>query len=250
MVADKFNRYKTVLAASIACVVIFHTVLVHIDARVTPDGLLNNRRDSVEADIMCSRTGAIVNFENFTTFPQMFQQRLSVNWSVSDCRPIDCAIHQSLRVRMCFGMGNCSDLIDETVSSVSFMLAEADEKMAMREVAQTNEYSLSYELLDVYTESSAQSGTILCSCLASCPVTISLPEEPLDEATLNATLQLKEAERIKHNRGFWLYFFFRILASGSVSVAFSMYVNPFSGFPVCCECEIYFFFDVGWMQLL
>lgn len=210
MLADKFNRYKTVLSASVASIVIFHTLLLHIDARITPDELLFNRRESIEANLMCSRTGVTVEFENFTAFPEMFQQKLSVNWTVSDCQPIDCARHQPSWVRMCFSTGNCTNLFEQ--STASFMLEGLDVPNEVPEA--------SFKLVEVYAES--KSGTILCNCLTACPVNISLPEQPLDEELLSAILQRKEAERIKHNRGFWLYFFVRILASGSVSVAFSM----------------------------
>lgn len=116
---------------------------------------------------------------------------------------------------MCLSTGNCTELTQHT-STVSFMLAGMDSSV------EGAPRGSSFELLEVNVETSTIAGTVLCNCLTSCPITIALPEKALDEELLAAIEERKEAERIKHNRGFWMYFFMRVLASGSVSVAFSM----------------------------
>jgi hypothetical protein len=80
-----------------------------------------------------------------------------------------------------------------------------------------------YRIVTLQTDQTPLSAALLCNCLIQCPLTLLMPTDTVDQE-LNFTLDdaIKETKRIKHNRGFWIYFILRILASGSLATSFSM----------------------------
>ena len=68
------------------------------------------------------------------------------------------------------------------------------------------------------------SSALLCKpCSVQCPMRIKLI--PTDEKELEIAALQKENDRARHQRGFWIYFMLRIIASSTLAAAFSMFVK-------------------------
>jgi hypothetical protein len=89
-------------------------------------------------------------------------------------------------------------------------------------------------VISAQTDQTRISASLLCNCPIRCPA-VAAPISPeldnnsslsISSADLLPVEQQKELDRLKHNRGFWLYFILRIIASGSLATtSFSMFVS-------------------------
>jgi hypothetical protein len=92
------------------------------------------------------------------------------------------------------------------------------------------------QIVSAHTDQTQILASLLCNCPIRCPAVAAPISSELDNnsnlsssADLLPVEQQKELDRLKHNRGFWLYFILRIIASGSLATSFSMFVS-FLGF--------------------
>lgn len=216
MLADKFNRYKLLLVASVSSAVIFHTMLLHVDARVSPDSSPLRNVTEIPSELFCGRTGAMLRLGN-ESCPAALAEKWLAHWTPSECKSLACTQHQNMRMRLCSPLGNCTQI---TTKSTSKLEVELD----LGVISATNDKdACNAEIVAMHTEQTPFPSTLLCNCLIQCRLTLLSPPELLDEALLNSTAISKESDRLKHNKGFWIYFFLRIFASGSLATSFSMY---------------------------
>lgn len=187
----------------------FHTLLLHVDARVLPDdsGFLT--------EISCTPWGATVHFsdpnisrgsnDSFCDRREEWSGRLIP----SECWPVSCQSDQPTRMEQCsLDDGNCSSVALDSQKEVglSFQFLETDEEDVGNCTA-----------LTVTGSKTSNSSTLICNCLIKCPLKLQPSSSP------NATISnQKEADRLRHQRGFWIYFMLRILASATLAAAFSM----------------------------
>ncbi len=216
MLADKFHCYKLILVIVVALVAVFHTALLHIDARISPDLLSSTAVREAPAELLCGRTGAIVRFENYTC--DTYREEWTVDWTPSECQPsVDCDI--SARMSLCLNDGNCTQI---AIGSTSRL--EMDVLFEVLQTDNEGHSNFTARIVTAQTDQTRQPASLLCNCPIRCPALAS----PMSLLESNITdlpaekLAEKEAERLKHNKGFWLYFVLRVIASGSLATSFSM----------------------------
>lgn len=218
MLADKFNRYKLMLMISVTSAVLFHTLLLRVDARVLPAVLPLRNVTEIPTEFICSRTGVILHLGN-ESCPTTIAGKWLASMTPADCQPLDCSQQQFTRMSLCLSSGNCTQITNKSTSKLELELvleaAVLDDENGV--------HSCSAQVATLQTEQTPFPSTMLCNCRIQCPLTLVSIPEPFDEELNNATsIQFMESERLKHNRGFWIYFFLRILASGSLATSFSM----------------------------
>ena len=219
MLADKFNRYKLLLIISVSSAVLFHTLLLHVDARVSPDRSPVRNITEIPTSVYCNRTGAVLRLGN-ESLPTAMTDKWLAYWTPSECQPVACTEYKDMRMHLCTPAGNCTQITTKSTSKleVELVLGPVLAGNKDRRTAETE-----HRIVALQTDQTPLSATLLCNCLIQCPLTLFTPTEPIDQE-LNFTSDdaIKETERIKHNRGFWMYFILRILASGSLATSFSM----------------------------
>lgn len=217
MLADKFNRYKLMLMISVSSAVVFHTLLLQVDARVLPvvSTVANNTTADFPAHFYCSRTGIFLHIGNESCPPGVTEKWLAV-WKPANCRPVACAQQSNMRMRWCSSTEkNCTQITSKSTAVLSLELVLEFESI------ENEETDCKVPITSITTEHSIEPSIMLCNCLIQCPVVLTPPSER-EEINNSTLIELKELERQKHNRGFWIYFFLRIMASGSLATSFSM----------------------------
>lgn len=228
MLADRFHSYKLILIVIVASVAVFHTSLLHIDARLSTDAPTTGMDFETPAEIYCTRLGAVLRFENFTCDAN--REMWTVDWTPSQCQPMDCQL--PMRMQLCLADGNCTQI---AIGSTSML-----EMDALLEVVPTTSLdgdhhgNCTAHIVNAQTDQTRNPASLLCNCPIRCPAMAAPMSSDLNNATTTTTTtttnglsveeqqQQKENERVKHNRGFWLYFILRIIASGSLATSFSM----------------------------
>lgn len=221
LLADKFNRYKLFLIGSVACCALFHTLLLPIDARILPEQTIERTIRETRAELLCSRTDSVVRFSNWTfQGTNCSKSWITKEWETeltpSECVPLPCYGHGKLtkEMRVHFPHGNNTPVNLQSDSLLSIELVFGTVGLDVDEC--------SASVIEVRVEDMDELGHLSCYCPVSCPLTIRLPPEPINEHELNLTRAQKQVEKSNHNRGFWIYFFFRICASGALATSFSM----------------------------
>ncbi len=212
MLADKFNRYKLLLIISVSSAVLFHTLLLHVDARVSPDRSPVRNITEIPTSVYCNRTGAVLRLGN-ESLPTAMTEKWLAYWTPSECQPVACTEYKDMRMHLCTPAGNCTQITTKSTS-----------KLEVELVLTTTTTDTEYRIVALQTDQTPFSAALLCNCLIQCPLTLFTPTDSVDRELNNLTSDdaIKETERIKHNRGFWIYFILRILASGSLATSFSM----------------------------
>nr|CAH0110425.1 unnamed protein product [Daphnia galeata] len=219
MLADKFNRYKLLLIISVSSAVLFHTLLLHVDARVSPERSPLRNITEIPISVYCNRTGSVLQFGN-ESWPAAMNEKWLGYWTPSECQPVACTEYKHMRMHLCTPAGNCTQITTKSTSKLEVELVlEADIKGI---TTKDNEYTA--RIMGLQTDQTPLPTTLLCNCPIQCPLTLLTPTDPSIDKEFNSTSDelTKENERIKHNRGFWIYFILRILASGSLATSFSM----------------------------
>lgn len=219
MLADKFNRYKLLLIISVSSAVLFHTLLLHVDARVSPERSPLRNITEIPISVFCNRTGSVLQFGN-ESWPAAMNEKWLGYWTPSECQPVACTEYKHMRMHLCTPAGNCTQITTKSTSKLEVELVlEADIKGI---TTKDNEYTA--RIMGLQTDQTPLPTTLLCNCPIQCPLTLLTPTDPSIDKEFNSTSDelTKENERIKHNRGFWIYFILRILASGSLATSFSM----------------------------
>ncbi len=92
MLADRFHCNKLILIVVVASVAVFHTSLLHIDARISSEVQSSGSDFETPAEIFCSRMGAVLRSENYSCDASSSNHRemWTVDWTLSQCRPMDC----------------------------------------------------------------------------------------------------------------------------------------------------------------
>lgn len=217
MLADRFHSYKLILIIVVSSVAVFHTSLLHIDARLTYDVPSSGMHFETPAEIICDRMGAVLHFENFTCDAN--REMWTVDWTPSECQPIDC--HLAVKMQLCLTDGNCTQIATGSTS-----LLEMDALLEVVPLVNMDHHgNCTAHIVSAQTDQTRNPAALLCNCAIRCPA-MAAPSDLNSSSglTMEELQQLKENERIKHNRGFWLYFILRIIASGSLATSFSMSV--------------------------
>ncbi|KAI9554090.1 hypothetical protein GHT06_019362 [Daphnia sinensis] len=218
MLADKFNRYKLVLILSVSLAVLFHTLLLHVDARISPENSPVRNVTEIPASVYCGRTGAVLRLGNESCSTSTTEKWLAY-WTPSECQPVACTDYEHMRMRLCSPSGNCTQITNKSTSKLEVEL--------VLETLLTDTKGIAGEctarILALRTDQTPLPSALLCNCLIQCPLTLMTSstsnQEPVDDALSD---EMKENDRLKHNRGFWMYFILRILASSSLATSFSM----------------------------
>lgn len=221
MLADKFNRYKLLLIVSVSSAVLFHTLLLHVDARVSPDrSPVRNITEIPTFGLYCNRTGAVLRLGNESLPTATTEKLWLAHWTPSECQPVACTDYKDMRMHLCTPAGNCTQITTKSTSKLEVELVLRPSTLPDIKDRPT---ITEYRIVTLQTDQTPLSAALLCNCLIQCPLTLLMPTDTVDQE-LNFTLDdaIKETERIKHNRGFWIYFILRILASGSLATSFSM----------------------------
>lgn len=206
-----------------ACCAVFHTLLLHVDARIPRDAPAERSVREGRVELVCSHADSVVRFGNWTLDgANCSQSWISREWAThlipSECHPLPCHSHGKLmgptEMHIHFSPGNRThiNLHSDSPLSIDLMLGADD----------MDDDECSAAVVEVHVEQVRETGRFSCHCPISCPLTIHLPAEPISEHELNLTRVLKEVERSNHNRAFWIYFFFRVCASGALATSFSM----------------------------
>lgn len=210
MLADKFQCYKLILIIIVALVAVFHTSLLHIDARKSE--LLSPQQNwETPAELTCGRTGATVRFENFSCDAN--REEWTIDLTPSDCQPLDCDLPAGMS--LCLPDGNCTQI---TIGSTSRL--EMDVLLEVMEPSSEGGDCKAH-IVNAQTDQTPRPAWLLCNCPIRCPAVAS-PFESNSSQVFDDQHQDLEAELSKHNRGFWLYFVLRVIASGSLATSFSM----------------------------
>jgi hypothetical protein len=157
----------------------------------------------------------------------------TVDWTPSQCRPMDCH-GVPARMQLCLSNGNCTQIATGSTS-----VLEMD---ALLEVLDVTSWTggennaggnCTAQIVSAQTDQTRIPASLLCNCPIRCPAVAAPISSELDNnsslsssADLLPVEQQKELDRLKHNRGFWLYFNLRIIASGSLATtSFSIFVS-------------------------
>ena len=196
MLADKFHSYKLILIIVVASVAIFHTSLLHIDARTSSNVKSSGTDFETPAEIFCSRLGAVLRFENQTCDDDDNREMWTFDWIPSQCRPMDCGV--PTRMQLCLSDGNCTQI---AIGSTSVL-----EMDAILDALPSDGGNCTAQIVSVQTDQTPIAASLLCNCPVRCPAIAAISE------TSNATSDgISEMDRINHNKGFWLYFILRHL---------------------------------------
>ena len=221
MLADKFNRYKLLLVLSVSLSMVFHTLLLNVDARVSPGFSPVRNVTEIPADLYCSRTGASLHLAN-ESCPGVESGKWLAAWTPSECQPLACERDQHLRMRLCSPLNNCTQITSTSTSKL-------DVELVLESIAPVDGHREICKALvaEMTTDQTPFPGNMLCNCLIRCPVTLMRSPDVEDgQSFLNDSLDTsrEEEERSNHNRAFWIYFILRIIATGSLATSFSMQV--------------------------
>lgn len=215
MLADKFNRYKLLLVTSVTLSLVFHTMLLFVDARISPDNSLLRNVTEIPSELHCGRTGVMVRLGNESCSIEQPGKWLAY-WTPAECQSFDCNQEHDMRMHLCSSSGNCTQISTKSASVLNVELVLED----VMDGKDNN--TCTAKVVALHTDQESLPTTLLCNCLIQCPLTLAISPEPFDEELFNATSVLKESERLKHNQGFWIYFMLRLLASASLATSFSM----------------------------
>lgn len=198
-----------------AVLVIFNTALLHVDARLSPN-LPSSAIDSneVPAKLICGSTDVFVCFDNYT-WNANNRQEWKINLTLSDCNPVGCDL--PIGMSLCFTDGNCTQIPIELSSRFQM-------DVSLEVLQLPGDDNCTTRVVSAKTDQNHQPAWLVCNCSMDCPVVVSRFSQESNSSTETTIdfVEIKEAERLKHNRGFWLYFIFRIFASGSLATSFSM----------------------------
>jgi hypothetical protein len=238
MLADRFHCYKLILIVIVASVAVFHTSLLHIDARISAEVQSSGSDFETPAEIVCSRLGAVLRFENYTceASSRNHREMWTVDWTPSQCRPMDCH-GVPARMQLCLSNGNCTQIATGSTSVLEMdALLEVLDVTSWTGGENNTGGNCTAQIVSAQTDQTRIPASLLCNCPIRCPAVAAPISSELDNnsslsssADLLPVEQQKELDRLKHNRGFWLYFILRIIASGSLATSFSMFVS-FLGF--------------------
>jgi hypothetical protein len=238
MLADRFHCYKLILIVIVASVAVFHTSLLHIDARISSEVQSSGSDFETPAEIVCSRLGAVLRFENYTceASSRNHREMWTVDWTPSQCRPMDCH-GVPARMQLCLSNGNCTQIATGSTSVLEMdALLEVLDAASWTGGKNNAGGNCTAQIVSAQTDQTRIPASLLCNCPIRCPAVAAPISFELDNnsslsssADLLPVEQQKELDRLKHNRGFWLYFILRIIASGSLATSFSMFVS-FLGF--------------------
>lgn len=216
VLADKFHCYKLILIIIVFLVGTFHTSLLHIDARIPSDLLPLTSDWEAPAELFCSRTEATVQIGKFSCDASRIEW--TVDWTPSECQPVDCDV--PARMSLCLPDGNCTQIAIGSTSklemdvSLAFLKAEANHNGTAEDCQA--------RIVSAQTDQTRDPATFLCNCNIRCPAVAAPNLLNMNNTISEEQLQRLEQERQKHNRGFWLYFVLRVIASGSLATSFSM----------------------------
>ena len=215
ILADKFRQYKLILIGLVAISATCHTMLLFVDAKIESD------TSETLTEMNCNPTGISFRFimpphmnntscNNLTTNNDgNYNQVWSATFIPTDCQLINCPtlVKQEERIiEMCNLQNSNSSYCtnNQLASKTKFELKNF-------------EISLDYMNEEEMSQNcTAQSVTTCQPCSIQCPIKMKLTSK--DEKDL----EQKENDRRRHQRGFWIYFMFRIAASSTLAAAFSM----------------------------
>jgi hypothetical protein len=221
MLADKFHSYKLILIIVVTLVAVFHTSLLHMDARIPSDVQSSGPEFETPAEIFCSRLGAVLRFENYTC--DASREMWTIDWTPSQCQPMDCEV--PVRMQLCLSDGNCTQIATGSTS-----VLEMDAVLQVLDAIPSGDGgNCTTQIVSAQTDQTRIPASLLCNCPIRCPA-IAAPISELNNSiskngadlSVEQQKQQDEMERMKHNKGFWLYFILRIIASGSLATSFSM----------------------------
>ncbi len=221
MLADKFRQYKLFLIGLVAISATCHTMLLFVDAKILPDGY------EILTEMKCSPTGTSLRFtippNMNTSCNNLAENNNNKNllWATflpTDCQLINCStsikeeeIREEIMIEMCNHQDNNNSYCNK-------ILMNSQTKLDMTSF----EIVLDYYYLNEEENCTAQIVANCQPCSVQCPMKMKLKSK--DEKEIEDAENQKENDRKRHQRGFWIYFLFRIIASSSLAAAFSMFV--------------------------
>ena len=196
---------------------VFHTSLLHVDARINADGRFvqlndNQSHDEEGAELVCNRTGS------FLTLPahDALCDRQQIEFNIlSSLTPAECrTMHPQAQARMllCSSGGNCSQIILTSSTAI-------DLDLVVEQVVINAGQGCRVQIGDVLVHQ--MPSTLLCNCPIKCPILLEDRSPSAPSTAWDATTE-SSSGRVRNIRGFWTYFMLRIFASMALGTSFSM----------------------------
>lgn len=241
--ADRFNQFKLVLISLVVLSGTFHTMLLFVDARISPDA------PEILTEMTCSPAGTSLQFtiapsmnaschnvaenrmegENFQE-PKIWSGTLNP----SDCKLVNCSpLQQEGILEVCNnqfdGDKSCKQIPLDSQRTLDLKFKMSTDYLNEGSNESEDGQNCTAKIVAngakfIRGGNSTSSSTFLCRpCSIQCLMRIkmvSTKEKELEDAAIQ-----KEADRSKHQRGFWIYFMFRIVASSTLAATFSMLAN-------------------------
>lgn len=227
MIADKIGNYKVVLMGSIFATAGFHTLLLTIDAHgINPTQVVTNSNESSTNDLsvklMCDDIGR--------TFLE-----LQNNCANNTCPYDNLWLRGQPTIRLM--TSECIPSCDEKANSTDtcFLTTETndcyhslDEDLFLKLELENNSVSAdssfcSFPVNQLFLSNSSEV-SLSCDCPLQCSALMIQPLLPAcsakdDDSSLSTADNYDYA---KHNKGFWLYLFLRIMAMATLGTSFTM----------------------------
>ncbi len=241
MLADRFHCYKLILIVIVTSVAVFYTSLLHIDARISAEVQQPSGLDfETPAEIFCSRLGAVLRSKNYSCDASSSinsnhrkcgrstgRRRSAGRWIAMECRPGCSSASRTATARKsrpdqrpCWKWTPCS-------RCWTWRPDGRAERITTSATAPPKSSALKQTRLEFRPRSFATArSAVRPSRRRSHPSWTTIPVSAVAPICCPSSSKQKELDRLKHNRGFWLYFILRIIASGSLATtSFSMFVS-------------------------
>lgn len=229
MIADKLGNYKVVLIGSIFATAGFHTLLLTIDAHgINPTKVnttnINESSNNMLVYLTCDDTG-----RTFLDLPN--------NCANSTCPHKNLWLREQSTIRLLTADSECISSCNELANSTDmcFLTMETggcyhppDENLILNLELENNSVSTnanfcSFPVNQLFLSNFSEA-SLGCDCFIQCSALMMQPLLPACSAK-DDTLSLSTADIYdysKHNKGFWLYLFLRILATATLGTSFTM----------------------------
>lgn len=210
MIADKFGNYKLVLIVSVVAMAGLHTSLLLIDANGYDPADRSFNQSIPEIVLSCDGNGGmavtLVNSCNKTCNPEDLTQVKTVEIIASNCTR-SCQNGTVLSGNDVYLFQN-ETFCDVSPRSLHLNLNDTT-------VNQEDPFSCSLTVQKLFRSDACGSFDLTCNefCQTSCPILSTEPAFPTCKP---------EYDHSKHQRGFWLYLFIRILATAALGTSWTM----------------------------
>ncbi|EFX74053.1 hypothetical protein DAPPUDRAFT_252370 [Daphnia pulex] len=227
MIADKIGNYKVVLMGSIFATAGFHTLLLTIDAHgINPTQVVTNSNESstnyLSVKLMCDDIGRTFlelpnNCANNTCpYDNLWLRgQPTIRLMTSECIP-SCE-EKANSTDTCFLTNETSDCYHSLDEDVFLELQLENNSMSA-----DSSFCL-FPVNQLFLSNSSEV-SLSCDCPLQCSALMMQPLLPAcsakdDDSSLSTADNYDYA---KHNKGFWLYLFLRIMAMATLGTSFTM----------------------------